>query len=179
MKAGDLIRHERAPGWGVGVVVDVRGDIARIRFENYKETTIKLSAAGAELVRVAADEIESDSPLLDASRWHEYETLPEDRKKKPRPRCRHCSEPLNRARKSHDLKLKSCPRCSTKNGAEHVFFESPVAFGISEKRASDETPDGVQSHCIACRTNKPSEFTATLCEAVQFLPARAHPIGSA
>lgn len=170
MKPGDLVRHKRAPAWGVGVVVDARGDSVRIHFENYKATAIKLTATGAELVPVTAAEIEADSPLLDAARWHEYEALPEERRKKARARCRHCNEPLNRARKSHDLKLKSCPQCSTANGVEHVFFESPAAFGVSEKRASDETPDGVQSHCIACRTRKPTDFTATLCATVSFLP---------
>lgn len=170
MKRGDLIRHERAPAWGVGVVVDVRGDLVRINFENHGTTTIKASAAGAELVAVAMAEIEADSPLLDADRWSEYEKPPAERTKKPRPRCRHCHEPLNRARRSHDRALKSCPRCSTANGAEHVFFASPAAFGTSEKRASDESPDGVQSHCIACRTHAMSEFAATSCAAVQFLP---------
>lgn len=171
MKPGDLVRHERAPAWGVGVVVEARGDLVRINFENHKAATIKTSAAGAELVPVDVADIEADSPLLDADRWHEYDAPPEERTKPTaRPRCRHCNEPLNRARKSHDLKLKSCPRCSASNGDEHVFFESPAAFGTSDKRASGESPDGVQSHCIACRTNTTSAFPMTSCAEVEFRP---------
>jgi hypothetical protein len=60
-------------------------------------------------------------------------------------------------------KYKSCPRCSTKNGNEHVYYEFPDAFGVTEKRKSDKHPEGPQSYCIACRGSGKQTAKQMLC----------------
>ena len=40
--------------------------------------------------------------------------------------CTHCSRPLNEGQFHGNLK--SCPRCSTRNGQEHVFYPFPDAI---------------------------------------------------
>lgn len=67
--------------------------------------------------------------------------------------CRHCGEPLNQSQYAQGRTLKSCPKCSTEDGKEHIFYSYPVAFGKSEKRASASIPDGAQSWCTLCRGN--------------------------
>jgi hypothetical protein len=76
--------------------------------------------------------------------------------------CTHCDRPLNEGQFHGNLK--SCPRCSTRNGQEHVFYPFPDAFGITEKRASGKRPDGPQSYCVPCRGGSDiPNFTPILC----------------
>lgn len=65
--------------------------------------------------------------------------------------CKHCGKPLNQSQYAQDGALKSCPRCSTEDGEEHIFYSYPGAFGQSKKRASVNIPDGAQSWCALCR----------------------------
>lgn len=65
--------------------------------------------------------------------------------------CEHCGKPLNQSQYAQNGTLKSCPRCSTEDGKEHIFYRYPMAFGQSAKRASASIPDGVQSWCVLCR----------------------------
>lgn len=67
--------------------------------------------------------------------------------------CTHCKALLNRQQFSADETWKSCPRCSTDDGSEHIFYQYPEAFGVTEKRASQTHPEGPQSYCTACRNN--------------------------
>jgi hypothetical protein len=55
--------------------------------------------------------------------------------------CAHCKQPLNRSLYGPKKAWKSCPRCSSVDGSEHVFYEYPSAFGTSDARVSDDTPD--------------------------------------
>lgn len=63
--------------------------------------------------------------------------------------CKHCGKQLNMAQSKDDYK--SCPRCSTNNGNEHIFYQYPDAFGKTDKRATINHPDGPQSYCTNCR----------------------------
>lgn len=45
---------------------------------------------------------------------------------------------------------KSCPKCSTDNGVEHVFYDQ-TQFGFTDKRITKKNPKGIQSYCKNCR----------------------------
>jgi hypothetical protein len=65
--------------------------------------------------------------------------------------CKHCGNPLNQSQYSADKKYKSCPRCSSNDGKEHIYYSYPSAFGTTPLRESTRYPDGPQSHCQICR----------------------------
>ena len=65
--------------------------------------------------------------------------------------CKYCNEQLNESQ--YKGKYKSCPRCSTNEGEEHIFYPYPSAFGTTPKRASSNQPDGPQSYCTNCRSS--------------------------
>lgn len=67
--------------------------------------------------------------------------------------CKCCGKPLNESQYNKEHNYKSCPRCSTINGEEHVFFPYPVSYGITDARKSMEHPDGPQSYCVSHRGN--------------------------
>lgn len=46
--------------------------------------------------------------------------------------CKVCGLPLNQSQRSADRKYKSCPKCSTKNGNEHIYYKYPENFGNTE-----------------------------------------------
>jgi hypothetical protein len=79
--------------------------------------------------------------------------------------CSHCHQPLKRAQWNAAETLKSCPKCSQDNGAEHVFYSYPEAFGITDKRASEVHPEGPQSYCYSCRSAT-FPYPASLCHDV-------------
>lgn len=80
--------------------------------------------------------------------------------------CAHCAKPLNRSCYSADRRLKACPNCSAEpNSTQHVFYDDPGAFGTSDARSNDSTPEGVQSYCRACRDDERGEG-GILCDAV-------------
>ena len=70
-----------------------------------------------------------------------------------RKNCIHCGKPLNESQYACEETFKSCPKCSSEDGKEHIFYRYPVWFGKSQKRASASTPDGAQSWCTRCRGN--------------------------
>jgi hypothetical protein len=80
--------------------------------------------------------------------------------------CSNCNRPLNESIFNDDRTKKSCPSCSTKNGVEHVFYDYPEAFGITDRRISINNPDGPQSYCTPCRGDKDSEYRSELCSNV-------------
>lgn len=65
--------------------------------------------------------------------------------------CKICGRPLNKAQFSADRQFKSCPKCSTENGEEHVYYKYSEDFRTSEKRVTQNNPDGPQSYCYTCR----------------------------
>ena len=65
--------------------------------------------------------------------------------------CIICGKPLNESQYVRNDEYKSCPRCSTLNGEEHVFFAYPESFGQSNKRETGNHPDGPQSYCYVHR----------------------------
>lgn len=81
--------------------------------------------------------------------------------------CKVCGKPLNQSQYSKDGKFKSCPKCSTKNGEEHVYYDYPKHFGITQKRASSNRPEGPQSHCESCRFEKDSYPDSILCSKIE------------
>ena len=78
-------------------------------------------------------------------------------------KCKVCGKPLNVAQWSNDEQYKSCPKCSTEKGIEHVYYKYPDNFGNTEKRASTNHPDGPQSYCVPHRGRGSSTETRTLC----------------
>lgn len=50
--------------------------------------------------------------------------------------CQHCGKPLNISQHTADGMYKSCPRCSVKDGEEHIFFSYPDSFGETTKRSA-------------------------------------------
>jgi hypothetical protein len=60
-------------------------------------------------------------------------------------------------RDRHGSAYKSCPKCSTTNGREHVFHRHPLEFGTTAERVTDNNPNGDQSYCIDCRLLQPNQ----------------------
>lgn len=77
--------------------------------------------------------------------------------------CRVCGRPLNEAQYKLNEQYKSCPRCSTRNGAEHVYYENPLYFGETGKRSTSIHPNGPQSYCVACRSKRLQTAPQRLC----------------
>jgi len=65
--------------------------------------------------------------------------------------CKLCQRPLNEAQWRIIDQYKSCPRCSTENGEEHVYYKYPDDFGTTDKRSTTKHPEGAQSYCVKCR----------------------------
>jgi hypothetical protein len=167
MKPGDLVRHSKGTEWGVGVVVSVAADRVTINFEGRGRVVLSLSAAGPLLSPAVPGDLAPDSPLLEPDRWHEFELRPERRLQgTQRALCARCSKPLNRGPHSRDRRLKACPMCSANDGREHLFYESPSAFGQSDARETDVTPEGTQSYCYACRTGTDQGHAPIRCSEV-------------
>ncbi|WP_042439269.1 hypothetical protein [Clostridium amazonitimonense] len=79
--------------------------------------------------------------------------------------CKKCNRPLNESqyRTSEGYEYKSCPKCSSNNGKEHVYYEFPEGFGETVKRASSSHPNGPQSYCVPCRGRGNSTSEYKLC----------------
>jgi len=172
IKIGELVRHKTALEWGIGVVVGWGGsdNKCKINFEGRKQAILDLSIAETLLEPVDPIEIVAGSPLLDPQRWIDLEPAPDQRSKKkdstaPAPQCEHCQKPLSRGVYSSDRRRKSCPRCSARDGAQHVFYPCPDGFGRSEERVTNSNPDGDQSYCYSCRgQDQPAKSTG--CSAI-------------
>ena len=65
--------------------------------------------------------------------------------------CKFCGKPLHESQYSNDGAFKSCPRCSTADGEEHIFFPYPSTFGYTSKRSTSVHKDGPQSYCVPHR----------------------------
>lgn len=173
MKVGDMVKHTGRPEWGVGVVVDCIGGKCTIHFEEKGRLVLQLEKAGPFLAEVPRAEVEPGSALLDFQRWGSITLPSEQRARKAKTAttsaaCVVCSHPLNRSQYSEGKKLKSCPKCSSNDGREHVFYDYPDAFGQTDARISEATPDGAQSYCATCRTNDAPIQGALRCSSVTF-----------
>ena len=75
--------------------------------------------------------------------------------------CTHCGRPLNQSIRINEHK--SCPSCSQNNSYnEHIFYPDSV-FGFTEHRITQNNPDGIQSHCTACRGRGSNTSTGIRC----------------
>ena len=73
--------------------------------------------------------------------------------------CTHCGRALSNVQWAATNRWKSCPRCSARNGSEHVFYPYPDLFGTTPARATHEHPEGPQSYCTACRGTGTPDLT--------------------
>ena len=152
---GSFLRH---PTFGVCRVSSVDDSKIRVVFEDGQERTLNATWVAKHCVEIPATKIDPASPLLrDGPRTarpssSKKRNATEESAQRARP-CGDCGKPLNRSLYSADEQLKSCPNCSAEAGY-HLFYRHPEAFGTSDARTSDTTPDGVQSHCEACRDNR-------------------------
>lgn len=170
MKAGDLVKHTGKPEWGTGVVVECADGKCTVHFEEKGRLVLQIDRARPLLATVARADVSPKSALLDPARWGTL-ALPADQRVKTKKAsttaaCSTCKRALNRSQYSEGKKLKSCPRCSSNDGREHVFYDYPDAFGQTEARVSDATPDGAQSYCATCRTNDAPMRGARRCSSV-------------
>jgi hypothetical protein len=81
--------------------------------------------------------------------------------------CESCREDLKKGLFHGNRDWKSCPRCSTDNGRQHVYYPYPDDFGTTDKRKSGPNPDGPQSYCLACRDRGQMSSRRLLCSTVQ------------
>lgn len=137
LKEGERVRHRAYASWGTGTVVAADARHLVIEFPPPRGAVRLPTRTASDLLEPTTEEASPASgPAATALAA----------------RCQHCDEPLRFAQHTRDRDLKSCPRCSVRDGAEHVFYESPAAFGTTEARASAAAPEGLQSYCSACRT---------------------------
>ncbi len=71
-------------------------------------------------------------------------------------KCSCCGEQLNKSIYKDGQNYKSCPKCSSNNGSEHVFYRYPERFGTTPARITPNNSDGAQSYCVECRGNQPA-----------------------
>lgn len=155
---GTFLRHRRHPEWGVGVVSHSDEVRIRVDFENCLGKTLVLEYAAPSL------EVVDDPSFTRNARSRIDEACDAfERAQSPEGSCRSCAMKLNRSRYNSQRNWKSCPQCSTRIGERHVFYPFPEAFGATPARASDETPDGAQSYCTACRQGVPPHFERRFC----------------
>ena len=80
--------------------------------------------------------------------------------------CERCGAPLNESQYNATETLKSCPKCSTIDGRQHVYYKNPEAFGTTDLRSTMSRPAGEQSWCTACRARSSEAPEPTLCQDV-------------
>lgn len=85
--------------------------------------------------------------------------------------CKHCGDALSKSIFRKDKTLKSCPKCSEKNGVYHVFYsdpQDPQKFGVTKHRVTSTHPEGFQSYCVKCRGgNPPNPKGEKLCKDIE------------
>lgn len=82
--------------------------------------------------------------------------------------CTVCNRPLHESQRLtyNGIKIKSCPKCSVINGKEHVYYEEHI-FGFTDKRITQDNPDGIQSYCEPCRAYKLNSFNKIMCNQIK------------
>ena len=156
MEKGTHVRHRARPEWGVGIAIDDPSDgKCQIHFESHGRVTLSLDVAGHYLEELGPDEVAAHRPPTGKPPGTPQGS-----------RCAHCNKLLNRSVYSPDNTWKSCPRCSSLEGAEHVFYEYPDGYGTSDARISDDAPDGAQSYCKTCRVGQEPTTHSQRCSSV-------------
>jgi phage FluMu protein Com len=79
--------------------------------------------------------------------------------------CQHCGKQLSESQYRKGKQYKSCPKCSSDNGGEHVYYKYPENFGTTPLRASTNSPEGAQSYCYSCRDRGTLSEPGILCSA--------------
>ena len=141
---GSAVRHDKREEWGQGVVVSIDGRHCVVRF-GAEDRAFDMTRA-ATFLRATGEKL----PLP-----------PRAKVKKIASPCDHCSEPLDASVLRDEGRYKSCPKCSQADGKEHVFRRSPEAFGMT--KPTKAKPDGIQTHCEACRTKQPHRDDGRSC----------------
>ncbi len=163
---GSFLRH---PSFGLCKVTGIEQGKVYVVTEASEKKTLLSSYVQKSCVEVPTGDVDPASPLVAPT----PRAAPGKTRRvgasvgtgRSRP-CSHCGKPLNRSYYSADGRLKSCPNCSAEPGSEqHIFYDHPRAFGTTDARSNDSTPDGVQSYCLECR-ERGSVTGRTLCDAV-------------
>jgi hypothetical protein len=156
---GTYVKNKLQPEWGFGVVVEIVSPMLRIRFETAPEPKrFPLGRADEFFEIVPDDAVPNDSRIRDL-----VPTKPRrsTHKQAGGQLCRVCNGRLNRSAYQQSNRWKSCPNCSNMHGSEHIYRPYPAAFGTTQKRESEEKPDGPQSHCSTCRRKQEPSFAGT------------------
>ncbi|MEQ1758609.1 MAG: DUF3553 domain-containing protein [Vicinamibacterales bacterium] len=133
MEKGKWVRHRARPLWGAGQVIASDGAYWAIEFED--GTKFKIGVAGA------SHHLEPSEPGT---------LKPKPAKSTTKTPCAHCVGSLGKSVYAREGTLRSCPKCSTRDGHEHVYYDYPGGFG-TEAKVNGKEPTGVKSHCRACR----------------------------
>lgn len=163
---GTFLKH---PAFGLCKVTRIEQGKVYVVTETNESKTLLSVYVQKSCVEVSTADVDPANPLV----------APKPRKALSKPRsaggsvatgrsrpCSHCGKPLNRSYYSDDGRLKACPNCSAEAGStQHIFYDHPRAFGTTDARSNDNTPDGVQSYCLECR-ERGSVTGRTLCDAV-------------
>lgn len=165
LRSGMIVTHARMPGWGYGLVLSLKGSYCDVLFENYG--IARLGTAFAERLLTVAG-----GPVAEQARQRLQRTTVRRIRETPavinrKATCEHCRELLQTGIYNDDRSWKSCPCCSQRDGEYHVFYRYPAEFGTSVARANDSTPDGAQSHCIACRQRQAPSSVSLRCGALR------------
>jgi hypothetical protein len=151
IKIGTILQH---PTLGPFKVTGTESTKVHGVTEGGRKHILTLAFVEKSCAELPADALGPDSPLVTPQRPAASPRTGHTSAFRSRP-CSHCGKPLNRSFYSSDGRLKSCPNCSSDpSRTQHVFYAHPADFGTSDARASDPTPDGVQSHCRACRVGE-------------------------
>ena len=170
-KSGTFLMH---PAWGLCRIQLVEKDKLFVLFESGKEEILVRGFAEKKCEFIDDQRVSSTSPLrtkftpATPLKMRVPPPPPGDAKDRTRP-CASCREPLNRSISANQGKLKSCPNCSALNAEanQHVFHPFPSAFGTTDKRVSEQAPDGRQSWCEVCRADH-GPLRGTPCNRVSF-----------
>ena len=150
----------------------MRGDgKIEIAFEHTEQKTLAHSISQQHLSSVQRDSVADHHALRDPRHWRTL-ALPPDKRVKAaaRKKCDHCGKLLKTPTFSAARDWKSCPKCSTVDGHQHVYYEYPSAFGPTEAGAVIDKADVAQGYCVACRGGETPTAASTGCASIAVMP---------
>jgi hypothetical protein len=150
MRVGAAVRHKIRADWGTGEIVSLDASKCVVRFGAGEKTLDRQRAA--TLLEPTAEPV--PPPPAPPSKARPSGTGV---------KCAACDRALRSSIYREDEKWKSCPNCSGRQGSEHVLRRNPDEFGTTDHRVTDGSPDGVQSHCAACRVKEVPADSGRLC----------------
>ena len=165
LQVGELVGHAARAEWGTGVVTNVRGDgKIEVAFEHTELKVLSVVASQQHLLRGQGDSVPSDHPLRDPRQWRTLALAPDKRVNVAgRKKCDHCGKLLRTSTYSAAKDWKSCPKCSTVDGHQHVFYEYPSAFGPTDPTGGGDTSESAKSYCHACRAGETPRVASRAC----------------